>query len=178
MWLKNLIALILFYFFAVLQNSFFVHFTLLRVTPNLVFILFFLLVFFEGKKLSPTIIFYSVSAGFFLDIFSYTRLGISLFLLVALGLFIKIAQSFLKQGKDEYPYIYFLPLFLAGLVAYELLVMFYLKIFDPAHIAMIINWRFLIDIAYNAVLASVIFWVYKKITGAYFDNRQLQLFKK
>lgn len=162
-WIKAIIIILLFYFFAILQNSFFIHFNLLGATPNLVFALFFLFVFFEEKKINYTIIFYSAAAGLFLDIFSYTYLGVSLVLLIVIGLLVKIIQSLLKEEDDEHPFVYFLSLFSAGLIVYELLVMLYLWIFDPSHIAIIIDWRFFADIIYNTILASIFFWVYKKV---------------
>ena len=48
-WQKTLVVIILFYIFALLQSSFFVHFSLLGAVPNLVFAFFALLVFFEKK---------------------------------------------------------------------------------------------------------------------------------
>jgi len=49
MWIKPLVAVILFYFSAILQNSFFAHFIFLGASLNLIFIFFFLFVFFEKQ---------------------------------------------------------------------------------------------------------------------------------
>ena len=81
MWLKSILIFFLFWLFAIAQNSFFAHFNLFGAVPDIVFILFFLLVFFESFENYYQIIFYAVVAGFFADIFSvftYIAFGLTL----------------------------------------------------------------------------------------------------
>lgn len=169
--LKYLIIILLFYFFALLQNSFFPHFDLFGATPNLIFIMFFALLFFSARG-EPALgwknIFYAVSAGLFLDIFSYRYLGASALLLLFIGFFVKKAQGQLQEKKNNsFPFIYFLPLFLFAFLAYDLLLKF-----SP-------NLKgFAAEIVYNLFIASVGFYVCKKFLKFGIDNPQLNLFNK
>lgn len=165
MWLKYLITIILFYFFAVLDNSLFAHFGLFGVVPNLVFILFYFLIFFEQKNNYYEIIFYSTIAGFFLDLFSPIYFGTSIVAMIIISLFTKKAQKLLRGGqKDNYPLAYFLPLFFISLLAY------YLLLKGP-------TFSLLAETLYNLFFATIIFGIYKKFIFSRIDTRQLSLFK-
>jgi cell shape-determining protein MreD len=129
-WQKYLIVILLSYILALLQDSFFVHFNLFGAIPNLVFILFFLLVFFSrssGRHNRPAFgwdeIFYSLITGFFLDIYSSVYLGSSIILLITLGFLLKKTQLLLKATENSHPFVHFLPLFLACFVIYEIVLM-------------------------------------------------------
>lgn len=174
MWKKYLIIILLFYLFALLQNSFFTHFSLFETVPNLVFILFFLLVFFENNPDHPfghaprnyQIIFIAAAAGIFLDIFSYTYLGQSIILLIIIGFLLKNTQSLLKNREDRYPFIYFLPLFVIFLLAYNLLLSSYLYFLDPNKIIISIGTKTIFSSIYSLLIASVFFHIYKKILAS------------
>ena len=157
-----MVIILLFYFLALLQNSFFTHFNLLGAVPNLVFILFFLLVFFEKKKKNYLIVPLAIVAGFFLDIFSYTYIGPSIVLLIITGIVLKKIQSLLKNRADNCPFIYFLPLFLIFFVVYEILLMIYLHFFGLSHALMDFDLRFAAGIAYSLFFATLGFWIFKK----------------
>jgi len=178
MWKKLLIIFFIFYFFAILQNSFLTHFSLFGTTPNLVFILFFLLTFFEKKDDSYSIIFLALVAGFFSDIFSYTYLGPSIALFITIGFLLRGVQSLLKNRKDSHPFIYFLPLFVVFLLAYSLLLGACLYFLDPNKIAIGFDMRTVFSTIYNIVVATVLFYFYKKLVQAFADDRQLTLFMK
>lgn len=165
MWIKYLVIIILFYFFAVLQNTFFVHFNLFGAVPNLVFIFFFLLVFFVPKKINYSVLFYAIIAGLFLDIFSYKYFGISIILLIIIAYITKKIQSSLKEKKSKDPFVYFFPTFLLGLLIYELSLMFYLRFLDPLRTPLGFGSIFLGGIIYNLIVASMGFFVFKKIYG-------------
>lgn len=178
MWLKYLITIILFYLFAVLQNSFFAHFSLFGATPNLVFTLFFLLVFFEEKNNLIVVIFYAITAGLFLDFFSATYFGVSIILLLLIGFFVKKAQAMLQEKKDnKFPFAYFLPLFVASLLAYDLVFYIFLSRFAMGQVFLIFNRGVIAEIIYNLFFACIAFWVYKKFFDSDFDDRQLRLIK-
>jgi len=162
MWKKILVIIILFYFFALLQSSFFTHFNLFGIVPNLVFIFFSLLVFFQQKNKTHQLIFLAIIAGFVLDIFSYTYLGPSIVSLIVTGFLLKKIQSLLKNREDSRPFIYFLPLFLVCFTVYEVLFAVYLRFLDPSHILLSFNFKFLVEAVYNLVFASIGFWIMKK----------------
>lgn len=151
MWARALIIILLFYFFAVLQNSFLAHFNIFGAVPNVLFIFFFLLIFFEGQKSYYQIISWSVVAGFFLDIFSPSYFGVSIIVLLLIGILTKKIINFLKEKKDKYPVVYFIPLFLGFFMSYEII------------LRLSFNWIIYVEIIYNLTLAFLGFYIYKKI---------------
>jgi len=166
MWQKLLIIAFLFYIFALLQNSFFGQFNLFGAVPNLVFALFFMLVFFENDRdvilRNYKVIFFAAVAGIFLDIFSYAYLGISIVLLIIIGFMLKKTQLLLKNKEDRYPFVYFLPLFLFFYLFYTLLYGICLSLLDAHRIAININSEIFFSLIYNLLFASVFFQIYKK----------------
>ena len=102
---KYIIILFLFFFCTLIQVSFLPFFALEHQVPNLVLILFFTLVFFDGQRphgdlnsfsliqefLNPRNFFYAFVAGFFLDIFSDRPLGFSM--IVTLGIHLLVVMS-------------------------------------------------------------------------------------
>ena len=162
MWKKLLAIIFLFYLFALLQNSFFSHFNLFGAVPNLVFILFFLLIFFTGKGKNYQIICIAATAGIFLDLFSYTYLGPSIVLLIIIGFLIKNAQSLLKNREDSHPFIYFVPLLIISLLAYDLFLSLYLYFLDQNKSAITFGLGTIFYVIYNLLIASILFYIYKK----------------
>lgn len=168
MWKKALLIIALFYFLALLQNSFFVYFGMSGYIPNLVFSLFFLLVFFARDPMNYWIIFLSITAGFFLDIYSYTYLGPSIILLLVIGFLLKKMQSFLISRENNYPFVYFIPLFIVSLLIYDLFLGLCLHFLDPIEIAVTFSaTEALFSLIYNALTASVLFYIYKKCQDLY-----------
>ena len=190
MWKKLLFIIFLFYLFALLQNSFLTHFSLFGATPNLVFILFFLFVFFEGvpgvssesflghSSRSYVVILLALAAGFFLDIFSYTYLGPSIVFLIIISFLLKGTQSLLKSRKDNYPLVYFLPLFVVFWGIYNLLLSLYFYFIDSNKIIISFGTETIFAVIYNLVIASVLFYLYKKALSAVASNNQPALFRK
>ena len=177
MWRKITVLILLFYFFAILQSSFFAHFALFGATPNLVFILFFLVCFFAKKSDNYLIIIFAATAGIFLDVFSYSYLGPSIALLLIIGFALKKAQSLLKNKEDRYPVVYFLPLFTIFLVAYDLLLGASLYFLDSNRLRMDFGVQTIFYVIYNAAVASLLFYIYKKIPKPS-GSKQISLFKK
>lgn len=165
--IKYLVTTLLFYFFAVLQNSFFVHFNILGTAPNFVFILFFILIFFSSYKglYSWEDLFYSIIAGFFLDVFSFSYFGVSFVLLSIIVVIIKKLLSSLKQKKDKYPIVYFLPLFFIFLTIYDVLsgaCFYFFSVPGSSAVSFDMGWIFLVKIIYNCIFAVIGFYMYKK----------------
>lgn len=178
MWLKAIAIIFLFYFFAILQNSFFIHFNLFGAVPDLVFALFFLLIFFAGKKRNYTILFCALAAGLFSDIFSHSYLGVSVILLMAIGYLAKKTQMSLNERGDKYPFAYFISLFIVSLIVYSLFLGLFFYFMGLAIAPIDFSLEFAFKIIYSLFFASVLFWIYKKFMGVAMDNRQLPLFKK
>lgn len=177
-WIKYPIIAILFYLFAVLQNSFFAHFSLFGAVPNLVLIFFISFVFLEQKNSYYPVIFYAICAGLFLDFFSYTYFGVSMILLLALGLLIKKTQTLLQEKRDnKFPLMYFLPLFTVSLLIYDLLFSIFINSFRFEQILLNFNLSYAVEVIHNLLIAFVVFYILKKFFRFSFDNRQLSLFK-
>ena len=80
--------LIIFCIFILLQNSFFVHFNIKGIVPNLVLIFLYLVSFFEPQE-GKFSFFAGLFAGFLLDIFSPFPFGIATIILVMVALVLK-----------------------------------------------------------------------------------------
>lgn len=86
---KLLILIIFFYILALLQTSFFIHFSFFRFSPNIILISQILITLFEDPNKNLAI-FSAVSAGFFWDIFSGNLIGFGIFTLLLISVFLKI----------------------------------------------------------------------------------------
>jgi rod shape-determining protein MreD len=162
MWKKILITTLLFCFFALLQDSFFTHFILFGAVPNLVFALFFTFAFFAKKIDSHEIISLAIIAGFFLDIFSYTFIGPSIFSLIIVGILLKKIQSALTTRDETYPFSYFLPLFIIFLLLNDLLIGLYAHFVDANKLVMSYDKTIISYAIYSSIFASIFFLIYKK----------------
>jgi len=94
MYIKKItILIILFYFLALLQTSFLVHFNILGKwiswSPSFIFILVVLWNLFE-KSEHFLGVFNALAGGFFLDVFSSKIIGFNILILLAIVLFIKL----------------------------------------------------------------------------------------
>ena len=164
MWKKTLAILAAFYLFALLQSNFFAHFYLFGAGINLVFILFFLLLFYSSP-MAPNYrsVLLASFAGFFLDVFSHTHIGPSMLILVVGTLLFRKTQLLLRNREETYPFFYFLPLFVAFLLFYTILLAFYFSFFDQSGIALVSVWNIFWQVIYNTMVASAVFYIYKKI---------------
>ena len=179
MWPKYILIFILFYVFAVLQTSFLVHFAFFGSVPNLIFIFLFTLLFFEKKAGCYEIIFYAISAGLFLDLFSNTFFGLSIALAVVMAFLIKKTQGLLQeQSNDKFPFGYFLPLFIVSLLVYGIFARLFENNFKINQIFTGINIGSISGLVYNLLAATAIYFIYREIFSTGFEDRQLNLFKK
>lgn len=151
MWIKYLFITLLFYFFAILQNSFLPHFNIFGITPNFILIFYFLLIFFEKTDKFYLGTFGAVVAGFFLDILSHSFFGISIVLLLAMMVLIKKALQLLWNRAGEYSVFYFLPLFIAYIMFYYI----FLADFN-------VSWILIVAVTYNLAFALFGFYICKK----------------
>lgn len=162
MWIKLLIIFLLFSLLAILQTSFLVHFNIMGATLNLIFILYFVIVFFEGSQKYIQGIFSAIVAGFFLEVFSSFYFGISFASLLITVFILKYILDLLKKKKDKYPIIYFTPLFVLSFIIYNLFLTIAIYFLNSPHLMPILSWIFLIEIVYNLIFALFCFYIYKK----------------
>lgn len=175
MWAKSLLIVFLFYVFAILQNSFFANFSLIGINPNLVFILFIVLIFFEKKPSNFLNIYHAIIAGFFLDIFSSIPLGWSILILIFIGYLIKKIKEILSEKNDTHPYAYFAIIFTVSFFAYSFLLNLVVYFIADSNVFFSFNLIFWYKLLYNLILASAFFFVYKKFMTEN-NSRQQRLF--
>ncbi len=176
MWLKYLIIILLFYFFAILQNSFLVHFGVFGVMPNFILIFCFLLIFFEKPDKYYLGLFASVAAGFFLDVFSHFYFGISIISLLTAMFLIKKSLQFLWDRSGQYSVFYFMPLFAVYLIIYNAFLNIILFFSNPSFANFNVNWTFIIFLVHNLAFALLGFYICKKFNLFKDLDRQLKLF--
>lgn len=162
MWFKYLFLIVIFYFLAVLQSSFLSYFNILGSVPNLIFVLFFLLIFFDKNKNLFDNLLLAIFAGFFLDIFNTSFLGISVILLVLIYFIIAKLLNSLKSSTDQYPLAYFVPIFIISLLIYQ-----------TGNKNLNFSWVFVADVFYNLIFALIGYFIFRKFLGK--DTRQLSL---
>lgn len=151
---KIFILFLVFYILTLLQDSFFVHFTILGQVPNLVLIVFFLLLFRNSSNtvIQPEIIF----AGVLFDVFSCRIIGVSIACLLVGSILIKRILTNLKRTNI----LVFLLLFLV----FQVLYYFSLSTFDffLEKSAFLKLDRFLLaQIGYNSIFAVFGFWLFQ-----------------
>ncbi len=99
---KTIISIVVFFFLAVLQTSFFAHFSFWGVVFNLVIIAVLLVNLLEEKKNKLGLI-CAFSGGFFLDVFSLSGGIFGLYILMCL--FIAIFIKFILKRYVQLPTI-------------------------------------------------------------------------
>ncbi len=197
MWLKYPIIIVLFFLLALLQISFLPYFAITGVVPNLVFVLFFILIFFNpnihknstqqsGINEYYEAFFYIIIAGGMLDIFSALNFGTSILFLCVIYFLIRIITSyFLKIPAEEtlkmpgeigktktvHLLVYVSVIFLISLIVYDLLEYVFL---DFPHFPS--RPVFFIQLSYNLALAMVMVMIYQGITN-HPKKKQLTLFR-
>lgn len=146
-----------FLFFFILQNSFFSHFIILGVTPNLILISLCILAFFENPH-SYKYLAFAIFAGFLLDIFSSAVFGYYIVASLIVYLLIKKALLVLTDAPKGYQIVYFLVIFsLASIVFYLMPFIFYSRAGNQVFIWYTLPIQFL----YNIIFAVPGFYLAK-----------------
>lgn len=150
-----------------LQMSFFASFVTFPQAPNLIFILFFVLLFFS-KDSQTEPLFLVALAGICLDFFSPTRFGLSILLLAGVYVVKKMASHFIENTDKQESLGYFLAIFLLGFLAYQSI----LQILIMRHIIWHTFW---ISASFQTLIAAAIFYLYKRFQRLFEQDRQLKL---
>ena len=182
---KYPIIIFIFFILAIIQNSFMPFFNVMGTVPNLVFILFFILTFFEesseyhsSSQVSQSEIwedkgfFIAIIAGFFLDIFSPFYFGLSIISPLIIYLLIKVIIHFLRKWQDKYLIFYFLFIFLFSFFVYNV---FSNLLSNSFHLKLDFNKTIFVSLLYNLIFIYFGFYVYKFIKKDSSDS-QLKLF--
>ena len=112
-------------------------------------------------------------AGVLLDVFSPYYFGAAISALLLVFMIISVTIESLKQIQDRYLFIYFILIFIACFIFYNIVLYLFLHIAD---ISININQRHGVELTYNLVIASLGFFLYKILFVKNTPNRQLKLF--
>jgi len=158
-----LFLIIIFYFLALIQSSFLIHFSLSGITPNLILISVCLLSFFstgarEVNKITG--VFPAIAGGFFLDAFSGSFFGLSIAILLIISFFIRKVLGILKEPINPYPAAYFIFLFIFCLIFYDLSLKLSFTFFQSIPLQFSLT-SFLTIIGYNLGVAVILFYSFK-----------------
>ena len=170
-WLKQVIIAVLFIFFAILQASFFPYVAIAGAVPNLVFALFFVLIFFEPQQAYFEGFLAVLIAGLVQDIFLPPYFGISMGSLLIVYFLYKSIGHFLKGDQRKYLIFYFMIVFSLLFGAYNALLY---------GASVLLNFEFnigpatLTSLAYSLVFAAAGFYVGRNIFSENSHN-QLKL---
>ena len=168
----NFCIALLFFILAIIQASFFPYFAIMGAVPNVVFALFFILIFFEEKQEYSVGFFTAILAGFFMDVFLPFYFGVSMIILLSIYFLQKLVVGFLKEGQDKYPILYFIPTFSACFILYYA-AWYLVSLFSSIKL----NFGFitLVSLAYTLVFACIGFYLYKKFFYKKDEGKQLKL---
>lgn len=86
---RVLILIVIFYFLALFETSFLIHFKMLNKIPSLILILTLLLNLLENPERDSGL-FSALFGGLFWDIFSTRPIGFHILILITLAIFIKL----------------------------------------------------------------------------------------
>lgn len=161
MWPRLLVIFLLFGLLGILQTSFLVHFHIMGANLNLIFILFYLIFFFEESQKYIQGIFSAITAGFFLDALSSFYFGISLIYLLIIVFISKYIIYLLSKKSGAYPIVYFIPLFALSFITYNFFLIITIYFLNLPHIMPVLSPIFLIKVVYNLIFALFGFYIYK-----------------
>lgn len=167
-WIKYFIIAFLFFIFSLIQASFFPYFNIWGATPNLVFILFSLLIFFDAKEQG---FFYAIFAGLLSDIFLLSYFGVAIISFLIIYSIQRLTVYFIKN-KSQYAVFYFMIIFSVNFILYNILIYLFSIIFNfPFNF----GWIIIVSLLYNLIIALPGFYVYKMLTKTDYTENQLKL---
>lgn len=173
-WLKYLTFILLFFALGVLQNSLASFLNIAGAIPNLVFILFFAIIFFEGRNNYALGFQTVIIAGFFLDIFLPFYFGTSIAILLLIFLLENLAIAFVKEGFGKFSIFSFASLFLVCFILYGAFLYLFSLLFN-SRLGFVFDYSMVANISYNLAVACVGFYIYRKFIKNIGAKNQLKL---
>ena len=176
--LKYPILFLLFFIAAIMQASLLPYILIWGAMPNLIFIIFFIVIFFEDLPLQESShqssegFFLALAAGFFLDILFPSYFGVSIIALLAIYFLKKATAHFLQQTNDTYLIFYFIIMFALGFAVYQGFVYVFSLLF---HIEFLVGFYISAQLFYNILVAFLGFYIYKIFLWQQGSNNQLKL---
>lgn len=174
MFLKLAIIILVFFTLALLQTNFFPYFSILKTVPNLIFVLFFILIFFEKPGEYFQGIFSVIIAGFLMDATSLFYFGISIISLLIIYIFKNITFYFLKEIQYQYLILYFIPMFSISFFLHNVILYLFSAIFN---FSFNFELSILVSLAYSLIFALAGFYIQKYFSDKEVKDSQLKLFR-
>ncbi len=165
-----LLLLIIFFAAAIIQASFLPLFAVFGAVPNLLFIIFFLVIFFEPQQQYQTGFFAAIVAGLLSDVYG-TYFGVSVVIFLLVYFFKKAVGHFMKESSGKTVSNYML-LFVICLVLH--IILFSLASLVAAAPS-VIAFSTVIAILYSALVAVVGFYIARALFFAKEPDNQLKL---
>ncbi len=159
MWLKYPVLIVMFILGAIVQSSLWPYFAIAGVVPNLIFVLFFLIIFFEKKQEYILGFFMALLAGVLLDITMSLNFGVSIVSLLVIYIVYKMVSRFLKEAQGKNLVFYFAMVFSVAFLGYQA----------------VAGASTIPGLAYSLVVAIAIFYLYKNFGAKKSDDNQLKL---
>lgn len=158
-----------------LQSSFLSTLAIMSQVPNIVFILFFVIIFFEDKHQYDLGFWSAVIAGFFLDNLTISRFGVAIAALLVVYFLEKLIAHFIKEQQGKFIILYFIFVFIGSYVVFNASVYLFSVLLGSQF-----NYPFdlsiIVALLYNLIFACVGFYVFKIFIHSYRSEKQLKLF--
>ena len=168
------VIILIFFVLALLQASFLPYFNILGAIPGLVFILFFLLLFFQREREFRQDFLGAIVAGFLMDMYSSFPFGFHIASLIAICLINTGADYFVKDSQGKHQLLYFTGFFAFYFAVNQALLFGFLRIFGmDFHFDTV---TIFITLAYSLPFAIIGFYGYKKLANQVVQDSQLKLF--
>jgi len=169
-WFKYPLIIVSLWLLSLAQHSF-VSFVNIGVsTPDLVFILFFLLIFFDKTGQG---VFTAVIAGLFSDVFLPSYFGISIVSLFFLYFLGQLINYFFEKRRSDYLIFYFITIFSLSFILYNLLLYLFSIIFN---FDFNLSWGNGVSLVYSLIIACLGFYFWIKFSKhKKEDDNQLKL---
>ena len=169
MWFKYSVIILLFFTLFLLEDSFLPFLGAMGAMLNPVFILFFILIFFDDNL---NIFLTIVTAGFLLDLALPSYFGISIISLFVVFFLQKLIDYFFRKDDDKYLIFYFIITFSINFIFYNLLLYLSLMVFS---IESNLISNLTIGLIYNLIIACIGFYIYKLFVKEARNKNQLKL---
>lgn len=173
MLIRYLILITVFTASAIVQYSFLPYFNIAGAVPNLLFILFFTMVFFERQSIvNQSGFFTAIIAGVLLDMALPSHFGPSIIALLAVYALHKMSMHFLPDIRDDHMIFYFMGIFSLEWLCYHALVRAYASFtgftfnFGPV---------VLVGLVYSLIIAIIGFYLYRYFLVRSRHGNQLKL---
>lgn len=159
MWFKYPIFIIALILAAIVQSSFWPYLAIAKTVPNLIFIVFFIIIFFEKNSEYMLGFFMALLAGFLLDIILSLNFGISIASLLVIYIVYKIVSRFLKEAQGKSLTLYFAGMFSVAFLVYHV----------------IAGTPTIYGLLYSLAMAMIGFYFYKTFFYKNREDNQLKL---